>query len=114
MLKTDVNGVVNLLAALPDARAAEVFETLAGSRGVTIERIVSQGQSSPPEGWYDQHRHEWVLVLQGAARLGFEDGREVALAAGDAIDIPAGTRHRVSWTAPDRPTVWLAVHYPVA
>ncbi len=25
--------------------------------------------------------------------------------------IPAGVRHRVAWTDPERPTIWLAVHY---
>ena len=33
------------------------------------------------------------------------------LRAGDFADIPARCRHRVEWTAPDQPTVWLAVHY---
>ena len=25
--------------------------------------------------------------------------------------IPAHTKHRVEWTTPDEPTIWLAVHY---
>ncbi|GGB95782.1 cupin [Marinobacterium zhoushanense] len=106
--------VINLLRGLPDAANGEVFERLAGVNGVMIERIVSQGQSSPESGWYDQPNHEWVMLLEGAARLAFEDGSEVELAPGDALDIPAHTCHRVSWTVPDRPTVWLAVHYPAA
>ncbi|MBR9883683.1 MAG: cupin domain-containing protein [Oceanospirillales bacterium] len=105
--------VQNLFSALPDARAAEVFERLAGEGDVEIERIVSHGQSSPESGWYDQPRHEWVMLLQGRACLGFDDGREIELAPGDALDIPAHTRHRVSWTATDQTTVWLAVHYPM-
>ncbi|MBV1790589.1 cupin domain-containing protein [Marinobacterium sp. D7] len=104
--------VCNLFNELPDASGAEVFEPLAGQEGVLIERIVSQGQRSPENGWYDQPNHEWVMLLEGAARLAFEDGSEVELAPGDALDIPAHTRHRVSWTVPDKPTVWLAVHYP--
>ena len=26
--------------------------------------------------------------------------------------IPAHRRHRVEWTDPEAPTVWLALHYP--
>lgn len=104
--------VINLLRGLPDASGGEVFERLAGDGGVMIERIVSHGQCSPESGWYDQPNHEWVMLLEGAARLAFENGSEVELAPGDALDIPAHCRHRVSWTLPNKPTVWLAVHYP--
>ena len=30
---------------------------------------------------------------------------------GDFVNIPAHKKHRVEWTTPDEPTVWLAVHY---
>jgi cupin 2 domain-containing protein len=102
----------NLFRDLPVNLREERFDTLVDSGRVEIERIVSHGQSSPAEGWYDQERSEWVLLLRGAARLVFEDGREIALEPGDWLDIPARCRHRVDWTDPDRPTVWLAVHYP--
>jgi cupin 2 domain-containing protein len=35
----------------------------------------------------------------------------VALQPGDHLIIPAHRRHRVEWTHPDQPTVWLALHY---
>jgi hypothetical protein len=38
-----------------------------------IERIISQGQASPPGFWYDQAWNEWVIVLKGSATLQFED-----------------------------------------
>jgi cupin 2 domain-containing protein len=100
----------NLLADLPDARAAEVFETLLAGRTVRVERIVSHGQASPPGFWYDQPQHEWVLLLAGAARLEFEE-EAIDLRPGDGANIPARRRHRVAWTIPDEPTIWLAVHY---
>jgi len=31
--------------------------------------------------------------------------------AGDFIIIPAHRKHRVEWTSPDEPTVWLVVFY---
>ena len=100
----------NLFADLPHDVRDELFTTLLDAADVRIERIVSHGRASPDGFWYDQDRHEWVIVLTGAARLGFQDG-SVAMKPGDFVHIPAHTRHRVEWTTPDEPTVWLAVHY---
>jgi len=101
----------NIFKAIAATRDAELFEDILSTPNVRIERIVSTGQSSPPEGWYDQDEHEWVMVLQGAAVLSFEHGEEQRLQAGDYLNIPAHCRHRVAWTDPDQSTVWLAVFY---
>ena len=90
---------------------AEEFRTLLERPGLRIERIVSTGQVSPPGFWYDQAWDEWVLVMFGAATLEFDDGMAPrTLQPGDYLHIPAGRRHRVAWTDPDRPTIWLAIH----
>ncbi len=101
----------NLFADLPADLPAELTHTLAAGPGVRVERIVSRGHASPPGFWYDQEEAEWVLVVRGAARIRFEDG-SVELRPGDHVTIPARRRHRVEWTAPDEPTVWLAVFFP--
>ncbi len=101
----------NLLRDVVASKEREVFEDLLLKEHVRIERIVSYGQSSPVYGWYDQAEHEWVMVLTGAARIAFEDGRTVALRPHDYLHIVAGEKHRVEWTTPDEPTVWLAVFY---
>ena len=101
---------MNLLTPLPDAGAGEHIDALLNRPGLRIERIVSHGQASPADFWYDQAQHEWVIVLKGAARLQFEDGM-VEMKAGDFINIPAFKKHRVDWTTPDEPTVWLGVRY---
>ena len=74
------------------------------------ERIVSHGQASPKDFWYDQAEHEWVVLLRGAAKLEVS-GTIVNLGPGDAVDLPAGCRHRVEWTTSEEPTIWLAVFY---
>ncbi|AMV32060.1 Cupin domain protein [Pirellula sp. SH-Sr6A] len=100
----------NLFTNLPSNLPDELFTTLLETDKLRVERIVSHGHSSPEDFWYDQDQHEWVLVLQGAARLSIEgDIRE--LKPGDYINIPAHHKHRVEWTTPDQPTVWLAVFY---
>ena len=103
----------NLFAGIDEEkRDEELLTTLAERPGGRIERIVSTGQASPPGFWYDQDWGEWVVLLTGAARLHFADEAEARrLAPGDWVDIPAHCRHRVEWTDPDQPTVWLAVHY---
>jgi len=103
---------MNLLNDLPVNLSDEVVQALVDVPGVRIERIVSHGQASPNNFWYDQAQHEWVVVLTGAARLLFEgDAEPLDMNPGDFVNIPAHRRHRVEWTTPDEPTIWLAVHY---
>ena len=99
----------NLLTDLPADLSGELVQSLLRAPGVRVERIVSRGQASPPGFWYEQSEREWVVVLRGAGCVRFEDGRVVEMRAGDWLDIPAGKRHRVEWTAPHEVTVWLAV-----
>ena len=106
-----MNDINNLFAALPDDPGREHFTDLLCRDGLRIERIVSFGQTSPESGWYDQDEHEWVVVLQGKAKLAFDDGSEITLARGDHVDIAAHRRHRVAWTDPQQATIWLAVFY---
>ena len=101
----------NLFANISDL-PEELTEVLAESNSIRIERIVSHCHISPEDFWYDQDENEWVVVLKGRAKLLFEGGDEpVELGPGDFINIAAHRRHRVDWTTPDEPTVWLAVFY---
>ena len=100
----------NFLADLPQQLPDEFSTTLLEAADVRIERIVSHGHASPADFWYDQPQHEWVIVLKGAARLQFEDGM-VEMKVGDFVNIPANKKHRVEWTMPNEPTIWLAVFY---
>ena len=100
----------NLLASLPTAREAEVSQALLTAEGVRLERIVSEGQASPEGFWYDQEEAEWVMVVTGRAGLMIEgEARERSLEPGDAVYLSPHSRHRVTWTDPDGPTVWLAL-----
>jgi cupin 2 domain-containing protein len=102
----------NLFADIPARLAQEEITTLISAPDVRIERIVSRGQSSAPGFWYDQPQPEWVIVLTGAALVSFEgDSAAIRMGPGDHVHIPAHRRHRVEWTDPAQPTVWLAVHH---
>jgi cupin 2 domain-containing protein len=102
--------VTNICDDLPHYMPKEVVQTLIQAADVRIERIISHGHASAPDFWYDQPQSEWVILLKGAARLQFKDGL-VEMKPGDFINIPAFTKHRVDWTTPDEPTVWLGVRY---
>jgi cupin 2 domain-containing protein len=103
--------VANLFRNIPPEAGVELFTSLVDRPGLRIERIVSRGRPTPEDAPYDQPDDEWVLLVQGAARLWIEDQGEVALAPGDHVLIPARRRHRVTWTTPDEPTIWLAIHF---
>jgi cupin 2 domain-containing protein len=103
--------VKNLFAEIPDELQEELLETLVNTGAVQIQRIVSRGHTTPADDWYDQDTNEFVILLKGAARLGFRDGRSITLGPGDWLEIPAHQQHRVTWTDERVETVWLAVHY---
>ncbi len=101
----------NIFQKLPDASVDEVFEPIVTGKGLKIERIVSQGQRTPPGQWLKSPWSEWVLLLQGEAELVFFDGGPVVLKPGDHIHIPAHVKHRVEWVSPQKTVIWLAIHY---
>ncbi|MDL2307506.1 cupin domain-containing protein [Desulfovibrio sp. OttesenSCG-928-C06] len=120
------SGKTKNLFTVPDAKApgTELFEAIltsggnqdcaashplqSGQPGLLVERIISQGETTPEGEWYDQERDEWVAVLEGEARLAFEDGSERTLERGDYIFLPRRFRHRVTYTS--SPCIWLAIH----
>ncbi len=102
---------INNICQLPkDLPTQEIFETIISTANIQIERIISTGQTTPPGEWYDQAQDEWVILLQGTASLGYADGREINLKAGDYLIIPAHHKHRVTHTSSEPPCIWLAIH----
>ncbi|MFH1118730.1 MAG: cupin domain-containing protein [Bacteroidota bacterium] len=98
---SDISGLEN--------SSVEVFQTLADGSSL-IERIISNGQTTPEGAWYDQPLDEWVLLLQGEASLEFEDRNTIHLYKGDYILIKSHQKHRVTYTSPQPPCIWLAIH----
>ena len=102
----------NLFRGVPGDPSQEVFTTLSESGAFRLVRIVSTGQATPDDEWYDQDRAEWVAVLKGRAGLRFADEPdERVLTAGDHLLIAPRRRHRVTWTAAGEETVWLALYF---
>ena len=101
----------NIFLNIPCKLEQEIFESIIKDRAVSIERIISKGQTCPESGWFDQEKNEWVIILKGKAIVVFENQMPIPLNEGDFINIPSHTKHRVAWTDPDSETIWLAVHY---
>ncbi|WP_096701584.1 cupin domain-containing protein [Magnetospirillum sp. 15-1] len=103
--------VGSLLAHTESDFDEEVFDTLLEGGRFRLLRIVSNGQATPEGVWLDQDDDEWVVLIKGAAMLRIDgEAKAHALTPGDWMLLPAHCRHRVEWTAPDQPTVWLALH----
>lgn len=103
--------ISNIYSKIPTALPSELFQTITEQNNIRIERIVSDGQTTPAGMWYDQSWDEWVILLSGSAGLCFEgEIEERQLLPGDYLLIPRGCRHRVQWTDQEQKTVWLAVH----
>jgi cupin 2 domain-containing protein len=104
-----MTSLFSIPAGLP--RLEEFSEILARSGDVVVERIISHGHTTPSGEWFDQDHGEWVALLQGHARLVFNDGSVLDMHAGDWTIIQAHQRHRVEATTIDPPCVWIAIHF---
>ena len=86
-------------------------EVLIQGNNCRVERIVSTGQTTPAEQWYDQEQDEWVALLTGHAELTWADGSTTPLNPGDWLLIPAHVRHRVNYTSTEPACVWVAFYF---
>ena len=100
---------MNLFKLPENIEDKEITERHASGKEVVVERIVSTGQASPEDFWYDQEQDEWAAVLQGKAKLAWQDGRELIMEPGDWVILPAHERHRVEWTSSSPACIWLTV-----
>ena len=103
-------GKYNIFEQIIVDKNEERFFEIFKNETIKIEKIVSNGQKSPENFWYEQEKSEFVLLLEGFAILEFEN-REVELKKGDCINIKAKQKHRVKFTSLDEPTIWFAVFY---
>jgi len=104
--------VTNLFDHVPAHVDGEIFTEILLREDISIERIVSTGQSTPAHNPHRQGHDEWVLLLAGSAGLRIEGQGQRNLRPGDNVLIAAHRAHWVTWTAKDEPTIWLAIHFP--
>jgi len=91
---------------------SEKFDPLFSTDQFRIERIISHAHATPAGEWYDQAWDEWVIVISGSAGICLDEpAKSFTLNPGDSYFFPAQQKHRVEWTDPKEPTIWLAVHF---
>lgn len=103
--------VENIFERVLGGEGREQLVTLLEAPGLRLEHILSHGQATAVDDWYDQLQPEWVVLLQGTAKLRFEGDGMLELTSGDSILIPAHARHRVESCSQD--ARWLALHFQV-
>jgi hypothetical protein len=102
----------NLLSSPCPLAGQERTEPLLATSQLRLELIHSCEFANPPGFWVAQREAEWVLLLQGQARLRFADEAQARqLQAGDSLLISPGRRHRVEQTDPAPGTCWLALFW---
>ena len=99
--------IVNFFDNIPTSSDKEIFQTIVENNIVKIERIISYGQTTEKENWYNQTEDEFVLVLEGEAKIQYDDQSIYHLKKGESLYINAHQKHQVIYTA--NPTIWLAV-----
>lgn len=89
----------------------EYFEDILVTNNFKVERIISEGNASPENFWYDQEENEFVLLIKGYAEIEFEGNDVIQLYQGDFLIIPSHKKHRVKKTSENEKTYWLTIYY---
>lgn len=96
--------ISNLYDGENPAENNEIFSTLFQNDILKIESIRSSLKT--PGEFYDQDQDEWVLLLQGEARIEII-GEIRSIRSGDYLFLPKRTLHRVISTSEN--ALWLCV-----
>ena len=95
---------------LPEDLKEEYTEILHQSKHAIIQQIISKGHVTEKDKWLIQEHAEWVMIVQGWAKLEIE-GKKFSLMQGDHILIQGSKKHRVTETSSIPECIWLAVHF---
>lgn len=101
------SNLFSFLQNIPKSSQEEIFQTIQSTDKIRIERIISYGQTTPDDVWYDQNEDEFVIVLEGEADIKYDDNTTYKLKQGDSLFIKAHQKHQVIFTS--NPTIWLAI-----
>jgi len=89
----------------------EIFEELIRGSSFRMERIISPPMPNGDTKWYIQEEKELVILLQGQAKIEFENSKIITLNTGDYFIIESFAKHRVAFSSSNPITIWLTIHY---
>ncbi|MEA3353289.1 MAG: cupin domain-containing protein [Campylobacterota bacterium] len=103
----DKNFFFNFKENIPAKHDNEIFETILSNENIKMERIISYGQTTPKDQWYDQDEDEFVFLISGEAKIKYDDDSIYHLKSGMSLYITAHQKHQVIYTS--NPTIWLTL-----
>ncbi|MBE2983985.1 cupin domain-containing protein [Campylobacter sp. RM9344] len=92
----------NIFKNLNFSSKFEIVDEFFKNEKIRVERILSSGQTTK---WQDNDEDEWVCLLDGEAKIRYENGDKISLNRGDTLFIKAHTKHQVSYTSQE--CIWL-------
>ena len=98
----------NIFSMLPENLKGEVFQELVTSSKFRVERILTSKENQFDRSWYDQDDNEFVILLQGSAKLEFSNNKIIELIKGDYLFINCHDKHRLLEVSSKEDTIWLA------
>jgi cupin 2 domain-containing protein len=106
-----INNLFNVSEGLENTNL-EIIDILAKGEGpFKVEKIISNGQVSPENFWYDSDLDELVFLIQGTAILLFEkNNKTIELFKGDYLIIKAHEKHSVTYTSYDPCCIWITIY----
>ena len=104
------NEIFSFLKDIPNSSKDEIFETIVSNDNIKIERIISYGQITKKDFWYNQDDDEFIYIIQGESKIKYDDGTVHILNTNDSLYIKAHQKHQVIYTS--NPAVWLAIFIP--
>jgi len=95
----------------PENISEEIFEEIIQGNTFKMERIISPHLPKGDSKWYNQRNNEYVILLQGEAKIELVDSEIISLKKGDGFLIKSFTKHRVAYTSKNPLAIWLTIHY---
>ena len=106
-MKKGKNIFEQLYFSKEEEKIEEIFQI--PDKNFRVERILSSSQVS--KEWYDQEENELVILLQGLAKIEYEENVIKEVNVGDYFLIKAHEKHRVIYTSRNPACVWLCIFY---
>lgn len=88
----------------------ESFQSIFQNKKVKIEKILSPHMPDGNLTWYNQPITEIVFLMQGFAKIEFENNSTIALKKGEYLVIKPSEKHRIAYTSEKPQCIWLAIH----
>ena len=89
-----------------------VIETLFENTEVKIDRVIAQGQITPPGEFPDEPSHEFIYLEKGKLVLEYEgEAKKVTLTPGHSALKSPVQKTRADFTSEEEDTVWLKVSF---